>query len=312
MLRFLFLTFAYAVCIFSLSLNAQTLGIPTLLTPANGANIQQRSIAFTWNPVSGASSYGIQLSNVPFATQSFPTGAIGIDTTITTTGIQITFPSGGIPTNTSFYWRVRTNTANFSSDFSPVSTFSYFATTTPQFSVSPSNVNFPRQLEVGQSEDATVVISNASNSPSPVSGTVFNNTGSSDLAIFSGAGQFMLQPGQSRTITVRFKPSVAGAYRSAFTIQFTLPVSATTIPLSATAISPQLASGVVVPSIWATLPTALPAGVRSLFSSASSLFVSTSALGVFRSDDSGATWQPRNTGLTNLVINAVIRNGSIF
>ncbi|MFA5367133.1 MAG: C1 family peptidase [Dehalococcoidia bacterium] len=72
---------------------------PTLVSPASGATGQPRTSQLVWNPSTGASSYGVQVSTV----SSFAT------TVVNKTGVTETFfdvPEGILNWNTRYYWRV--------------------------------------------------------------------------------------------------------------------------------------------------------------------------------------------------------------
>ena len=75
---------------------SQTLGTPTLSSPANGATNQAASITLTWNAVSGASSYELQISTMPSLQVT-----IYDQRRLTDTSKALTFAYG-----TTYYWRV--------------------------------------------------------------------------------------------------------------------------------------------------------------------------------------------------------------
>ncbi len=72
------------------------LGAPTLAAPANGATGQATSLTLSWGAVTGAASYGVQVSTVStFAsTISSLTGLAAASTAV-----------GGLATGTTYYWR---------------------------------------------------------------------------------------------------------------------------------------------------------------------------------------------------------------
>ncbi len=79
-------------------------------------------------------------------------------------------------------------------------------------SVPPSSIDFG-DIPVGESRTDSVTITNSSDSTGDVSGTI-SLSGHSDFRITSGGGSFSLRPGESRTVTIEFRPSSAG-FRSA-------------------------------------------------------------------------------------------------
>jgi len=92
---------------------------PVLVSPPGGARGVMRTPQLTWNPSTGAASYGVQVSTVSnFAT-----------TVVDETGITDTFydvPGGLLNWNTRYYWRV--NAAGSSGSTSAWSSYKYFTT----------------------------------------------------------------------------------------------------------------------------------------------------------------------------------------
>ncbi|MGA2669654.1 MAG: hypothetical protein ABSF32_12195, partial [Ignavibacteria bacterium] len=81
------------------SFTTLALGVPSLVSPVNGAVGQSLTSLLDWNDVSGATSYGIQVS----------TDSLFSSRVIDTTGIavsQLTIPSGRLINGTIYYWRV--------------------------------------------------------------------------------------------------------------------------------------------------------------------------------------------------------------
>ncbi|MCC6398107.1 MAG: T9SS type A sorting domain-containing protein, partial [Bacteroidetes bacterium] len=87
---------------------------PVLLTPANGVTGQPLGITFTWNRVSGAVRYHLQL-----ATDTLFTALIKNDTTITDSVRQV----NGLVNATWYYWRVKAIAATTGGPFSPRRSF---------------------------------------------------------------------------------------------------------------------------------------------------------------------------------------------
>jgi hypothetical protein len=89
---------------------------PVLLTPVNNSTGISLTPALTWNTVSGASSYRIQVStdSTFAATQWDTTGVAGITTTV---------PAGKLTGLTKYYWRVNATNAGGTSSFSNIWNF---------------------------------------------------------------------------------------------------------------------------------------------------------------------------------------------
>jgi hypothetical protein len=90
------------------------LSAPVLLAPVNGATGQALPVALSWNSVTGAAGYWIEVATDP----GFTTIVIS-DSTVVTTGRQV----NGLPGNTKYYWRVSTRNAAGPGPFSSAWTF---------------------------------------------------------------------------------------------------------------------------------------------------------------------------------------------
>jgi plastocyanin len=75
-------------------------------------------------------------------------------------------------------------------------------------SVNPTTINFGN-INVGQSSDQTITITNQATSNATLTGSV--GTLSAPFSVQSGGGAFSLTPAQSVTVTVRFSPTAEGA-----------------------------------------------------------------------------------------------------
>jgi subtilisin-like proprotein convertase family protein len=78
---------------------SQDFAAPTLSTPANGSTDVSPTTLLSWSPVANAESYDIELA----ADENFET-ILGSGSNITTTSAGFTNP---LPSNTTFYWRIR-------------------------------------------------------------------------------------------------------------------------------------------------------------------------------------------------------------
>jgi N-acetylneuraminic acid mutarotase len=95
-------------------------GTPTLLSPPDGAINIQLTATLTWNVVTDAAGYHLQVST----TSSFTTNLIN-DTTLTGTTTSIS----SLALNTTYYWRVRSKNAGGYSAFSNARSFKTILTT---------------------------------------------------------------------------------------------------------------------------------------------------------------------------------------
>lgn len=82
--------------------SASAAGVPSLASPTNNATSQPVALTMSWNTISGAASYGLEVSTDSTFASTFVVNQSGI----TTTSQAIT----GLVNNTTYYWRV--NAAN--------------------------------------------------------------------------------------------------------------------------------------------------------------------------------------------------------
>lgn len=83
--------------------------VPTLLSPLNAASAQGLSVSLNWNQATNASSYSVEVSQ----SAGFSTIANSFNA-ITTNSTSLT----GLTPGTTYYWRVKANNADGSSDWS--------------------------------------------------------------------------------------------------------------------------------------------------------------------------------------------------
>ncbi len=86
-------------------------GIPTLISPADGASGQPLSIGFTWSSATDATQYHIQVAT----DSAFASGIITNDSTLTDTTRTVS----GLAYSTAYYWRVRGRNGFGNSIFTP-------------------------------------------------------------------------------------------------------------------------------------------------------------------------------------------------
>ncbi len=105
--------------------------VPTLTSPTNSATDQPLSLSMTWNAVSGASTYRVQLS----ANSDFGSTVVD-DSTLTSAAKDV----GPLSASTTYYWRVNARNAGGTSAWSEVWDFNTIPPVPDQVSlVSPSN-----------------------------------------------------------------------------------------------------------------------------------------------------------------------------
>ena len=112
-------------------------------------------------------------------------------------------------------------------------------------SVSPSSISFGQQL-VGTTSDAEQSISLSNTGSAPLTIYSVNLTGAhaGDFALLTDIGGYTLAPGQSGTLTVRFKPTAAGARSATLTISDSAEGSPHLVALSGTGIAPSVTFGI--------------------------------------------------------------------
>ncbi len=86
---------------------------------------------------------------------------------------------------------------------------------TINITINPASVNFGN-VNVGQTLDKTITITNQTSSTGTLSGTV--GSLSAPFSVVSGGGTFSLNPNQSRSVVVRFSPTTAGPFPGTLSI----------------------------------------------------------------------------------------------
>lgn len=97
---------------------AGALATPTLSTPTNGAVGATSNQTLTWNAVSNVTKYRVEVSTVATFATTF-----SITDNVTATSLALS----GLASNTLYYWRVRADNANTSSNWSSVWNFTTLA-----------------------------------------------------------------------------------------------------------------------------------------------------------------------------------------
>jgi hypothetical protein len=90
---------------------------PVAMAPVGAATVTSLKPTFSWNTVSGATSYALQVSKVT----SFSTLLVNVS--ISKSASTYT-PEFNLPASTPLYWRIRTHGANGPSDWMPYQSFS--------------------------------------------------------------------------------------------------------------------------------------------------------------------------------------------
>jgi hypothetical protein len=104
--------------------------VPTLVAPADGATGVATNVTLSWNAVTGATSYDVQVST----SSNFSTTVVN-QLALTTTSLATT----SLQVNTTYYWRVRATNSAGSSNYSPARSF----TTAAPLSVERSDAVVP-------------------------------------------------------------------------------------------------------------------------------------------------------------------------
>ncbi|MDZ7344555.1 MAG: choice-of-anchor D domain-containing protein, partial [candidate division KSB1 bacterium] len=96
----------------------------------------------------------------------------------------------------------------------------------PTITVNPSSHDYG-QVAVGGNSSKTFVVSNAGNASLEVTNTTLIGGDVADFAITSGGGSFILSPGQTRNVVVRFNPASEGGKNTALRFESNDPNSGT-------------------------------------------------------------------------------------
>jgi hypothetical protein len=125
---------------YSFSTVISTTSIPSLLTPVNYATSQPIVLSVTWNAVTGASSYTLQVSSDSTFTNSFACNQSGL----TKTNLSIS----GLSNNTVYYWRVNATNAGGTSVWSTPYQFTTIILAPSQISPAANAINQPVSLDM--------------------------------------------------------------------------------------------------------------------------------------------------------------------
>lgn len=177
---------------------------PVLVSPANNARLPvNQSVAFTWNPVSGAATYDIQIDD----SSTFSSPFVASQTGLTQTQFARTFTS-----QRRYWWRVRgRNSAGTSGAWSSVRLFDIVGTTSPpppppSPALSTLTLN-PTSVLGGASSQGTISLTAAA----PSGGAVVTLTSSNTTAATVPANITVPEgaTGASFTVTTRSVTSSA-------------------------------------------------------------------------------------------------------
>ena len=95
--------------------------------------------------------------------------------------------------------------------------------------VNPVSVNFGDVL-AGKRSEQTLTITNSTDSTGTLTGTVGSPT--APFSVTRGGGAFSLKPGRSRSVRVRFSPSVSGAFSDTLEITHNATIQTSPLPIS--------------------------------------------------------------------------------
>lgn len=113
----------------------------------------------------------------------------------------------------------------------------------PEIAVSPTSIDFGR-LRVNRTLERSVTVTNRGSGTLSITGAAIEGPDSAEFRIVAGSGSASLEPGQSRTITVRFAPTSGGGDMESGSKSATLriwsndPTSPTLVSLLGLAVRP--------------------------------------------------------------------------
>ena len=140
---------------FSQNLEAQIVGAPSLVSPANGSTGEPNSLTLQWSAVTAATSYSVQV-----ATDNTFTNIIVNQTGLSNTSYQIS----GLSNGTTYYWRVGDYTLLLFSGWS--SAWSFTTSTPPPPSLTAPTLVSPADGSTGQPTTLTFSWNSAANATS--------------------------------------------------------------------------------------------------------------------------------------------------
>jgi hypothetical protein len=149
-----------------------------------------------------------------------------------------------------------------------------------------------------------LTVNNEGGADLEVSGVALSGSNAADFTILN-PGSFTLMPGNGRQIGVRFNPASAGIKTAQLVLASNDPdENPLTIPLTGTGTD---GSGTPMQLLKVSLGQGT---VNDLASIGTTLFAGTEGGGVLVSTDHGSTWNPANTGLTNMTVRCLLADGT--
>jgi len=233
----------------SITHNATNTGTP-ITVPLSGAGgsiiitVTPSSVDFGTVTVGQTRDTTITISNAPGSSGPLNGSTSGAGFSISGGG-SFSLPPGQshtvtvrfAPTVTASYSGTLSITHNATNTGSPILVpLSGTGANTVTIMVTPSSLTFGT-VTVGEIRDTTITISNATGSSGPLEGST--SVSGSGFSIVTGGGSFSLQPGQSRTVIVRFAPTQVIPYSGALSITHnaTNTGSPIPVPLSGTGVN---------------------------------------------------------------------------
>ncbi|RMH97292.1 MAG: choice-of-anchor D domain-containing protein [Calditrichaeota bacterium] len=112
-----------------------------------------------------------------------------------------------------------------------------FTENPPRISISPRSVDFGT-VEVGQSAQDTITLTNGSLTPLVISGMTIGGANAAEFFLLTGSGSDTLAPGDTRPVAVQFLPESGGAKSAALIIESNALSSPDSVHLSGFAVRP--------------------------------------------------------------------------
>lgn len=202
---------------------------PIINIPSNNQVVNQNPINFSWDSISNATEYRIQVStslNNWSAQNGFQSGVI-IDLNSTSNS----YTWNNAQNNTTYYWSVKSIYNSGSSNYAQPYQFTVSNNTgNPSISLSTSNISFGN-INVGSNSSQNFTITNNGNSP-----LIINNI-SSNNPVFNCNYSGTINSGSSQQVTVTFSPNNSQNYSGQLTVNSNSTNGNNTINLSGTGIT---------------------------------------------------------------------------
>jgi hypothetical protein len=295
---------------------------PILSTPANSATGVAVNPTLTWNAVTGAAAYRVQVSTA----SDFSTGIIVDDSTLTAGSKAL----GALTNGTKYYWHVNAKNAGgasawASANFTTIVKFALSITAT-NGTVTPSPAGSPYDSGTGVSLAATPVTGysftgwsgDLAGSANPA--TITMNSAKSVIASFTITKYLLtVKAGTGGRISAPLTDTSTVNYGAATTITAVPNPGYKFVNWSVTGGTPTIANTTLASTTvqltsgnasvkanfsplcqWTEVTTESPGNqVRAFATTGNNIFAGTYIKGVFLSTNNGTTWTPVDSGFTD-------------